>query len=201
MTAFDGSRFSRRDLVAAVAAVRRAPSETDVISYLLGLEVLAVALYGLALDSGVLTDRAGGLVGALRRQERAHAGALLRWLWGPQSDPVSAIAELSPGETQTALIAAGIKIELPKLRTQNDWFWMLVRLEEGLEGGYIVALSELHSRRAVSLAATILASEAQHATVLAYQRNPLNPYQAVPAGLVQGSPPAREPRPVQPAGA
>jgi hypothetical protein len=194
------SGTSRRGLLARIAAAGPAPSESDVIAYLLQLELLAIGLYRLALDSGVLTPRAGGLATALLRQERAHADALAVRLLGREG-AAEGVTELTQPQIQAAMIAAGIKIELTKIRTQNDWFWLLERLEHGLEGAYVVALSELQTPAVITLAATILGSESQHATLLNYQHNPLSPHGAVPTGIVNGSPPPPEPRPLpQPSG-
>jgi hypothetical protein len=64
---------------------------------------------------------------------------------------------------------------------------LLERLEGALEGAYYKALKHLSEPAQATLAARILASEAQHSTLLFSFRNPQNVQLAVAVGLVKGS--------------
>jgi hypothetical protein len=191
VSAADLIRFSRRDLLASVTSARTRQTDAQLLSSLAELEQLAIAVDELALRSRRLTAATHALVSAISTQERAHAAALSRW---PGVEPAPPIG---PGKDfAAALSAAGIDLEHRRLRTDRDWLAALASVETTLEGAYYAALGQLASPAAASLAATILANEAQHRTLLSRQRYPRVIEFAVPSGLVQGTPPpAPEDRP------
>jgi hypothetical protein len=183
MSGSAGKPLTRRELVSQGASTRR-PSERELLTGLIGLEQLAVAIYGLVLASGTASPAETALLLDLQSQESVHAGALAHQLRvAPGLAPAG--AEL----IQAALIRAGITSKLSKMRTARDWFRLLETLESTLEGAYHAALADLTRPEVAALAASILASEAQHLTLLFRQRHPLDVYSAVPSGLVQGTAP------------
>jgi rubrerythrin len=171
----------------SVALAAGAESETARLTALLALEQLAVALYARALSSTVLTPAARSLFGEIHTQELAHAAALEAEL-----DLLSPTALKPPRRPRTAaeidaeLAAAGIDAELAHQRDQLDWLRVLEHLENALEGAYYKALLRLEAGDAASLAARILANEAQHNALLTEVRHPGKVALAVPVALVEG---------------
>jgi hypothetical protein len=175
--------LTRRELVTQ-AATTRPPSERELLTGLIALEQLAVAVYELVLTADVVSPVEMVLLLDLQSQESAHAGALARVLGLAVRRAPAGVEPL-----QAALIQAGITLKLSKMRTARDWFGLLETLESTLEGAYYAALADLTRPEVAALAASILASEAQHLTLLFRQRHPLDVYAGAPSGLVHGTAP------------
>lgn len=150
---------------------------------LLDAELLAVKVYELASASTQIAPDGRALASRLGEQERAHAAALARALrlLDPGHPPDSTSA------AEAGLAAHGITVTFGSLRSERQWFTLLERLESALEGAYYTALGHLSDPGHATLAARILASEAQHSTLLFSFRNPQNVELAVAVGLVHGS--------------
>jgi hypothetical protein len=175
---------SRRELIRSAA--RLAPLSSDVarLRRLLELEQLADRLYSLALQSGTLSPAAMTLCLELRSQERSHARALAPFSGRALPEP--------PGtrlQVERSLARAHLDPRLGERRSERAWFILLERLEHVLEGAYYEALAHLTSPGAATLAAQILASEAQHQTLLFRLRHPDDITLAVSVPLVHGSAP------------
>ena len=182
--------LTRRELAARAAA--RPPTEPQLLTGLLALEQLAVAVYDLVLASGTASPAERALLATLRGQESAHAVAVGRLLGVPPPSPPA-----GAGPIQAGLTRAGITSQLSAMRTAHDWFTLLETLESTLEGAYYAALADLTRPRTVALAAAILASEAQHSTLLFHERHPLDVDLAVAFGLVHGTAPPQPGAPVR----
>jgi hypothetical protein len=162
-------------------------ADTRELVKLLELERLAVAVYGLAQRSGQLSPGTAQLVSELRVQEQVHARELAGTLGA-----AARLARPSGGtihELQDGLARHGIHAELAALRDERRWFTVLEQLERALEGAYYKALGRLRSATAATLAARILASEAQHQTLLFRARHPADISLAVSTPVVYGSAP------------
>jgi len=152
---------------------------------LLAIERVAVEVYGRARRAEQLTSAEHRLIEHILGQERAHGHALLRVL--PRAEAAHAIAPLDTDGLEAALSSAGISVALASLRSAHDWFTLLEELENALQGYYYKALRRLSGAAPATLTARILASEAQHSTLLFRLRHPDDISLAVSEALVEGS--------------
>jgi ferritin-like protein len=162
------------------------PSDQDLLTGLLHTEALVAAVYTRVLDSGRLSPPVHRLARRVLAQEHVHAAALrteLKLLGGvpraPQMAPVRVDAELARHRVTVAL--TDVSSEKAALR-------LLTQTESVAEGAYFAALSKLTEPRLLTLAAEILASEAQHFTLVAQFLHPHDAgyNQVVPDPFVQG---------------
>lgn len=183
---------TRRELLAGTASAGTA-ADARRLAALMELEHVAADVYGLAARSGALSPSAHRLASALRTQEHDHAAALLAALGSPVAPRgLPAPAGQSPAQLQTALGRVHVTVQFDRLRSERDWFTLLENMEAALEGAYYEALAQLSTAAAGTLAARILASEAQHQTLLFRLRHPRDIPLAVGAGLIVGNaPPAQ----------
>jgi hypothetical protein len=173
---------SRRELVADVLGALNPAQERQELARLLDAELLAVEVYELAVTAQPVSAGARRLLRQLGAQERAHGAALARLATLPQASPPS------PAGAERALASHGISVRFGALRTERQWFTLLENLEGILEGVYYRALGRLSDPVHATLAARILASEAQHSTLLLSFRNPRNIQLDVALGQIKGSP-------------
>lgn len=173
---------SRRELVADVLGAGARSEERKQLSALLEAEHLAIDVYGLAGASSVLSPPARRLIRQLRAQERLHAAALSRVLGGHHPFRIRSARQL-----ELALSRYGVNVQFAELHTERGWFTLLENLEGALEGAYYKSLRHLSSPAVATLAARIMASEAQHSTLLFRLRNPHDIALDVAVGLVKGS--------------
>lgn len=173
---------SRRQLVADVLGASPA-QERRLLLDLLDVELLAVKVYALAGASAHVSTGGRALARRVEDQELSHAAALARLsgLVAPRRPALSTTA------AEAALAGHGITVTFSSLTSERQWFTLLERLESALEGAYFKALGRLSDPAHATLAARILASEAQHSTLLFSFRNPQNVDLAVAVGLVEGS--------------
>jgi hypothetical protein len=164
--------------------------DTARLASLLELEQVAVALYRMAHRSGQLSPGAAELVRELAFQEGEHAQELSSAVGRP-AHTVRLPSQSAPSIEQLEATLARVKVgvDLRALDGEREWFTLLEQLEGALEGAYYEALGELVSPAAATLAARILASEAQHQTLLFRQRHPGEVSLAVSRGLVFGNAP------------
>lgn len=173
---------SRRQLVADLLGARPGQDRRHLLK-LLDLELLAANVYALASASDHVSAGGRALAHRLEQHERSHALAVAQ-LTGTS---VSSFPEQPITAVQTALAANGIRVSFGSLKTERQWFTLLERLEGLLEGAYFKALGRLNQPAHALLAARILASEAQHSTLLFSFRNPQDVQLAVAVGIVKGS--------------
>jgi hypothetical protein len=172
---------------AALAAVPNAPippSDVVVVGRLLRLELLVLYVYQHALATSLMASPARAVVADLRDQEAAHVHALsaaLRRLGG--TIPAGPANIASADKDLSHRNVAG---RVGHLRGGRDALRLLLALEHVAEGAYFVSMSELGGPALLRLSAEIMASEAQHATVLSLLLHPGALTQAVPYALVQG---------------
>ena len=175
-----GATVSPADAAAAPAP----PSNVAVLGRLVRLELLILYAYQHVLASSLLFSSAQDVVAGLRDQEQAHIHAL--------SAALSVLGGTSPAGPANIAAAdhdlshRNVSQRLGKLRGGKDALRLLLAIEHVAEGAYYVAMSELGGPILPRLGAEIMASEAQHATVLTVLLHPVDLTQAVPYGLVQG---------------
>jgi hypothetical protein len=173
---------SRRELVADLFSALSPAQERRLLAGLLSAEILAMEVYGLAATAGPVSPAGQALAARLGVQERAHALALARLARQPSTaDPAP-----SPTAMEKALAGHGITVIFNALRSERQWFTLLEELERVLEGVYFRALGRLRSPAQATLIARILASEAQHSTLLFSFRNPQDIQLDVAEGQVKG---------------
>jgi hypothetical protein len=173
---------SRRELVADFLGALSPAQERRLLLELLSTELLAVQLYEMAATAGPVSPAGQELARRLGVQERAHAAALARLA----EQPAPAEPALSPLAAEKALAAHGITVTLSVLRSERQWFTLLEELERVLERVYFEALGRLTSRPHATLAARIMATEAQHSTLLFSFRNPQDIQLDVAQGQITG---------------
>lgn len=176
---------SRRELVADLLGALPA-GERKLVGDLLAAEHLAVEVYGRAAASPDLSSRARRLVRRLRAQERVHAAALARLVPAAAHPSAPPPRGRSTPEVEAALAKRGIVVRFGDLNSERAWFTLLENLEGALEGAYYKSLRHLESASVATLVARIMASEAQHSTLLLRLRNPQDIALDVAVGLVKG---------------
>jgi hypothetical protein len=181
MSASRSSR-SRRELVADVIRGLSPAQERRELLQLLDAEVLATQVYALAAGAGPISPAGRALATHLGAQEQSHAAALGR-LAGP---PIPLPPASSPGAVERSLGQHGISVTFGSLHSERQWFTLLEELERAMEGVYFQALGRLSNPSHALLAARILASEAQHSTLLFSFRNPQNIQLDVAEGQIRG---------------
>jgi hypothetical protein len=173
---------TRRELVLSAAA-RAADDDAQRLRRLLDFERLAVDVYAAALGSRRLTPATARLAAELHGQEQRHADALAAHLRiGARRERRRTAAEL-----QEALGREGIRVRFAGLRDEHAWLGLLTSIENALEGAYYLAAKHVRGTAASVLVATILASEAQHASALSELQHAGRPELAAPSALVEGS--------------
>jgi len=154
----------------ASAAGQKPPGLTpdaQVLGQLLQVERKLVATYRSVLSSDVLNVLVAGRVSGMLDQERQHMGALqveIGRLGTPQTLalPTPVLAPATTGEALSLLLTA----------------------ETAAESAYAHAVAALQSPRLVGVAAEIMASEAQHWTVISTLLEPGDLTRAVPSAFV-----------------
>ena len=176
---------SRRELLggAALAAAATVVASPDafaagssarddrLLKMLLGVERRVSEAYRRVLSSGVLSVVVASEITGFLDQERQHIGALELELSLRNSSPPPP-APTEPGR---------------QLETQADALDVLLGAETMAQGAYFGAMSKFAEPGLVTLAAEILASEAQHWTLLRAIQSPANLAAAAPAPYVTGS--------------
>ncbi len=171
---------------ARAATAPSAPTDQELLAGLLKVEQLIAAVYGRVLAGGRLTPRARRLARTVLRQEHAHAATLAAELavfgGAPPAPPAG------PAQLDAQLARHHISISVTGLETEKQALQLLTQVESVAEGAYFGAMSKLSEPRLQTLAAEILASEAQHFTLVAEILHPRDAgfSRTVPDAFVQG---------------
>jgi Ferritin-like domain len=171
---------------AASAAADAAPmNDAQALSDALEIERLIVLAYQRVLASGALQTDIQRAITPYLGHEVEHVRAVAARLRAiGVSAPTSPLA-VSAG---AALLSKhDIPGSLTDLHSQNDCLRLLVDLESLAEGVYFNALKVLSTSGLQTLAAQIMACEAQHWTAVSGLRNPGAYVKAVPWPFVTGS--------------
>jgi hypothetical protein len=187
MSSGSGAPRSRRELVSDVLGKLSPAAERRLLSQLLDAEFLAVQVYALAAGAGPVSAAGQQLASQLGQQERAHA-ASLAGITGLAGQPAATPPTLPPSAVERELAARGMTVTFRALKTERQWFTLLEDLEHLLEGVYYQALGRLSDPGHATLVARIMASEAQHSTLLFSFRNPQNIQLDVAEGQIKGRP-------------
>jgi ferritin-like protein len=190
-------RLSRRELIAgtlaaggATALVASDPAsaapvtDASLLTAALTAEQLAVMAYERVLTLTVFTDPQLALLRGLLAHERAHVQVLKRELTalGAALPP----APTSDSDVDAALSAHGMSGNLAGLSTAKAALQLLLDVGALCEGAYYMAVEKLSVSGPLVRAIQALASEAQHATLLAEQLYGGDVTKAVPNWYVAG---------------
>ena len=159
--------------------------ERRLLTVLLETELVSVAAVERVLASPYLHRRARALASRVLAAERVHASALERALRG-----LGVTARPAPPATAAAvdqaLAARHVHQRVSALHKEHDCLDLLLALESMAEGMYYAAMPLLSSPALQRLAAGLLASEAQHESLLGLLRNPKDFNRAAPYAFVEG---------------
>lgn len=159
-------------------------SEPERLARLVRVELLLLFSYQQILASSLLNPRAERTLRLLRAQEEAHIHAL-----GVRLAALGGVAPPPPTGVEQAdrdLARRRVSGRLGQLRGARDALRLLLAVERVTVGAYFVALTKLEDPALITLAAEIMANDAQHEAMLGELLYPGNAQQAVPYGLVQG---------------
>jgi hypothetical protein len=168
----------------ALAGSSAAQSDAAVIGRLLGLELLVVFTYDHVLASSLISPHARQVLGPLLAQDKAHVGALTAALARLGGTPPPGPADIAQADRYLA--GRRVSGRLGQLRGGRDALRLLLAIEHVAEGAYYVSMLTLGDPQLLRLGAEMMASEAQHTTLISLLLHPGVPTQAVPYALVQG---------------
>lgn len=196
-----GQATTRRELLAygvgaagaallAPTSVRASPatpaeeSEALRIRRLLSVELLMLYSYQQVLTSSLLSAPARRALAPLRANEEVHVRALhahLAALGGVAPEPPDSVSRADKD-----LAHRDVSGRLGQLKGAKDALRLLLAVERVTVGAYYVALIRLEDPTLITLAAEIMANDAQHEALIGELLYDGKAAQAVPYGLVQG---------------
>jgi Ferritin-like domain len=115
--------------------------------------------------------------------ERAHLSALNRELASLGTQPPAAPADVAAADA--LLTAHNVGSRVSSVRSEEEGLQLLLDIERLLTGNYFDAISRLQSGALAQRSAEIMASEAQHAAVLAQLMTPGDFIKIAPTAFVQ----------------
>lgn len=181
-----GGLLAARPALALADTASPPPSDPDLLTGLLKVEVLMANAYERVLASGRLGPRARRLARRVLAHEHAHAAALTAELTLFGSVPPA--PRLTASELDAGLAQHKVATSLESLGSEKDALKFLTQVESAAEAAYFAAMSKFSRPRLLTLGAEILASEAQHFTLVAQLLHPhdLGFNKVVPDAFVQG---------------
>lgn len=135
-------------------------SDTDIATFAASAELLAVRVYGVAINSGLFKGGSLDYLRNARKAEQAHYKAL-----------AGVLGDAAPK-------AGDFTYSLPRLRNARQVLDFAITLETAFLGAYLAAVRELDDAGLKVVAAQIAANEASH---LGFFKNARNPGSVVPA--------------------
>lgn len=168
----------------AQARVSAQQADADRLRRLIAVELLMLYCYEQVLAGSLLEPRSRHLMAPLRAHEEAHVHALSGRLAGLGGTPPAGPASVRKADRDLA--RRGVAGRLGQLQSGRDALFLLLDLEKVVVGAYFVALIKLNDERLVTLAAQIMASDAQHEALVGEALYSGDARKAVPSGLVQG---------------
>jgi hypothetical protein len=170
------------DAARADAATRAA--DADRLERLISVELLMLYCYDHVLAGPLLDARSRRLLSPLRSHEQAHVRALSARLASLGGTVPAAPASVK--EADRDLARRGVVGRLGQLKGGRDALFLLLAVEKVVVGAYFVALIKLNDPKLITLAAQIMAADAQHEALVGEALYPGDAQKAVPSGLVQG---------------
>jgi hypothetical protein len=182
-----GATTAGLGLAASAAAAEvgaAARVDADRLRRLVSVERLMLYCYEQILSGPLLRPRARRLLTPLVGHEEAHVRAL--------SAHLAALGGTAPSPPRSVRVAdhdlarRGVTGRLGQLTGGRDALFLLLAVEQVVVGAYFVALTKLNDPKLITLAAQIMASDAQHESLVGEAIHPGDAQKAVPSGLVQG---------------
>jgi hypothetical protein len=164
-------------------AAALAQPDVDVVNALVEIELLVAFVYQGTVRSGLLSRRAAAVVQEVLKHERAHLARTVLELHRLGRNQPAGPATIAAADEELA--ARDVSGRLGELHHERDCVNLLLGVEAVAAGAYYSALSKLSNPQLARIAAEILASEAQHATVLSRILHPHDFTRAVPSALVR----------------
>lgn len=161
-------------------------NQAQLVRDLLAAELLGIATLERVLLSPHLSPRARRLSRRILGQEHRHATALGRAL-APLGGTHLPVIPATAAEIDRQLSDHHVGRTVGDLHSEHDCLDLLLDLEGVTEGGYYRAMAKLTAAPMQTLAATLLASDAQHEALLGELRQPKNFDRAAPYAFVEGS--------------
>ncbi|MHB8656688.1 MAG: ferritin-like domain-containing protein [Solirubrobacteraceae bacterium] len=159
-------------------------SDQKLLDALLSLELLGIFVLEHVLRVGHFRPRHLATLHELLAHERAHDHALSEQLIVLGGGFPASPAGLD--DAQAELDRHHVSIRFSDVHRERGWLLLLGQVEAVLAGGYYFAIGKLRAPSLQRLAASILASEAQHAAVLSELAYPGDAARAVPVAYVEG---------------
>jgi hypothetical protein len=159
-------------------------ADADRLRRLISVELLMSYCYENVLSGPLPGPRVRRVLLPLHAHEDAHVHALSRHLARLGGTPPPAPASVK--EADRDLARRGVVGRLGQLQGAHDALHLLLAVEKVVVGAYFVALIKLDDLALVTLAAQIMASEAQHEALIGEALYHGDAQKAVPSGLVQG---------------
>ncbi len=167
-------------------AIAGVETDAQLIYATLAVELLVIAVYERAIASGKLSVGNQILANQLLSFEREHARVLDRELTALGSGAPPSLAGAGASSLDAILAAKQVPESVAKIGSDADAMRLLIKVEEVAEGAYYKAISKLADPQLALRSAQIMASEAEHRTVLSEALDPGAIDQAVPVAFVQG---------------
>lgn len=180
-----GALAGAGSLAATAGAQVKTQTDAELLLPVVGIELLAVFAYQQVLNSQLMSAEAQLAATRMLGHEHAHVRTFANALVETGGTPPPALASVKAADDLLAL--HNIPNRLGHLITERDCITVLVRIEQVLEGVYFTAISKLSDPRLAGLSAQVLASEAQHYSVLNLLLRPRNTDLAVPGSFVLGT--------------
>jgi hypothetical protein len=179
----EGAQLALATAAHAESGVRLA--DADRLRRLVSVELLMLYCYEHVLAGSLLDARSRRLITPLRAHEQAHVRVLSAHLTALGGTPPAPPASVK--EADRNLARRGVAGRLGQLTGGRDALFLLLAVEKVVVGAYFVALIKLNDLQLVTLAAQIMANDAQHEALVGEALYPGDAQKAVPSGLVQGT--------------
>jgi hypothetical protein len=158
--------------------------DADRLRRLISVELLMRYCYENVLSGPLPDPRLRRVLIPLQAHEDAHVHALSVQLARRGGTPPPAPASVT--EADRDLARRGVVGRLGQLQGAHDALHLLLAVEKVVVGAYFVALIKFDDLALVTLAAQIMASDAQHEALIGEALYHGDAEKAVPSGLVQG---------------
>ncbi|MGI8429770.1 MAG: ferritin-like domain-containing protein [Solirubrobacteraceae bacterium] len=170
--------------VGVETASGQSETEAGSLTSVLEVELLVAFVYERVLGAQLLAVASARVAAGLLAHERVHIALLRGWLSTLGAPQTPALVDDRAADR--SLASHHVSVRLAGLRTERDALRLLIAVEAVAVSAYGRLISALINPMLVRSAAEMLASEAQHATVLSGLLYPGDISRAVPDAFVTG---------------
>jgi hypothetical protein len=168
------------------AAAAATETDGELMYHVLAVELLVITVYERVIASGQLTPDHAALAHQLLSYEHVHARVLGREVHALGMPAPPSLAGVSSSGLDAILASKTVQERLTAIADERTALQLLIRAEEVAEGAYHDAIPKLTDARLLLRSAELMATEAQHRTLLSFARDPGDVDKAVPVAFVQG---------------